>query len=79
MNTKLDQAESNGQIFWTLLKAIKQNIILNAYWELAYAIKQTRRDRMTNTASHLTFYSYFMHGPFAFSCDCQQSLGQIVF
>ena len=78
-NTRLDQEESNGQIFWTLLKSVKGKIIVNTDWELAYAIKQTRRDRMANTASHLTFYSYFMHDPFAFCYDCQPPLGEIVF
>ena len=52
LNTRLDQEESNGQIFWTLLKAIKGKIIVNTYWELEYAIKQTRRDRMANTVGH---------------------------
>ena len=66
-NTRLDQEESNGQTFWTLLKAIKGKVIVNIYWELAYAIKQTTRDRMTNTASHITFYSYFMHGRLLFA------------
>ena len=44
INTRLGQEESNGQIFyWTLLKSIKGEIIVNTYWELAYTIKQTRR------------------------------------
>ena len=75
----LDQKESNGRIFWTLLKAIKGKIIVNTYWELAYAIKQTRRDRMANTVGHITFLQFFMHGPFAFCYNCQPSLGEIVF
>ena len=39
---------------------------MNTYWELPYAIKQRIRDRMTNTASHITFFNYFAHGPFTF-------------
>ena len=54
-NTRHDQEESNGQIFWTLLKTIKGKIIVNSYWELAYAIKQTRRDRMAKTVVYITF------------------------
>ena len=58
-NIRLDQEESNGQIFWTLLKAIKGKIIVNTYWELAYAIKQTKRDGMANTVGHITFLQLF--------------------
>ena len=58
--TRLDQEESNDQMFWILLKeAIKGKIIVNTYWELAYTIKQTRRDRMANTASHITVLQLF--------------------
>ena len=53
--TDHDQEESNSQIFWTLLKAIKGKITVNTYWESAYAIKQTRIDRMVNTVSYITF------------------------
>ena len=40
----LDIAESNPG-----------KVIVNTYWELACTIKQTRRDRMMNTASHIMF------------------------
>ena len=75
-NTRLDQEESNGQMFWTLLKAIKGKIIVNAYWELAYAIKQTRRERMAKIASHITVFTVILC---MVRCDCQPSLGEIVF
>ena len=55
----LDQEESNAQIFWTLLKAINGKINVNTYRELAYAIKQTRRDRMANIVGHVTFLQLF--------------------
>ena len=58
-NTRLDQEKINGQIFWTILKAIKGKIIVNTYWELVYAIKQTRRDRMANTVGYITFLQLF--------------------
>ena len=56
---KADCTDFNGQIFWTLLKAIKGKIIVNTCWELAYAIKQTRRDRMAKTVDHITFLQLF--------------------
>ena len=77
-NTRLDQGKSNGQIFLTLLKAIKGNIILNIYWKLAYIIKQTRINGMVNTVSCIHFYSYSMHGQFTFCCDCQPPNGRNV-
>ena len=43
------------RFFWTLLKAVKGKIIVNSYWELAYPIKQTRRDRMANTVGDNIF------------------------
>ena len=43
------------------------------YWELTYAVKQTRTDRMVNTVSYITFLQLSMHGQFAFCCDCQSS------
>ena len=47
--------------FLTLLKAIKGKIIVNTYWELAYAVKQAKIDRMVNTVSYITFLQLFFY------------------
>ena len=41
--------------FLGIIESNQGKIIVNTYWELAYAIKQTRRDRMVNTVGHITF------------------------
>ena len=45
---------------------------------LAYAIKQTRRDNGEHHKLDDIFVFILMHGLFIF-CDCQPSLGEIVF
>ena len=72
-NTRLDQGESNGQIFLDIIESNQGKDNNEHLLGISVPSKKTRIDSMVNTVSYITFLQLFYAWSVCFCCDCQQS------
>ena len=72
-NTRLDERESNGQIFLDIIQSNQMKDNSEYSLGISCVVKQTRTDSMVNSVSYITFLQLFHAWSVPFCCDCQPS------